>query len=255
VFSNNESNEVLEAIWKSENQKPSLEEEEKFLERLKRAKNKEAIFASIVDKIQKNDITYLMKCLCLAEILLRKNFEGFKQYLKGRIRVFNQLKDSFNIKVIEVTNSILKYFENTPTLPTQEGNKEVPQKKNTFSFIKKNSENVKNPNLIDFTEENTNDRKVLNTMNFQNNLTTQKPDNTQKEDNKQKGFSFINKNQNNSSTQINSVYKGLDLDKLYAENKENITKHNIVPNYHTINYHQNYHISVTDLANNRTDKH
>jgi len=196
-----------------------------------------------------------MKCLCLAEILLRKNFEGFKQYLKGRIRVFNQLKESFNIKVIEVTNSILKPFENTPTLPIQEGNKEIPQKK-TFSFIKKNSENVtKHTNLIDFTEENTNDRKVLNTINSQdNNLTTQKGDNTQKEDIKQKGFSFINKNQNNSSTQVNSVYKGLDLDKLYAENKENITKHNIVPNYHSINYHQNYHISVTDLANNRMNK-
>jgi len=196
--------------------------------------------------------------LYFREKLKENKVDEFKTFLKGKKYVFDSLQESFNHKISDAASAIVSLIEHKQISEEHKQSFPIKQTK-SFPFIKKNEEIAKENNcLIDLSDNKNND--VLNLIDF--GYKDQKQASPPPKSDKN-GFSFINKNKDNAIApeKVNSLsdsktksnfHKILDLDKLYAENKENNAKYNF--NVNTINYHQNSYISVADLASNNYNK-
>jgi len=171
------------------------------------------------------------------------------------------LKESFSHKISVLGGSIVSLLENKLNGEETKPNYPIKQKQ-SFPFIKKNEETISKQSncLIDLSDNKNNtentEKSILDLIDFQSVGQKEVKESSSKKNDK--GFSFINKTKekakenipvsvsNNTTNTTNS--KVIDLDKLYAENKENNVKYNF--NVNSFNYHQNSYISVADLASN-----
>ena len=167
------------------------------------------------------------------------------------MKVFYDLRGKFPDKtIIKLSDSILRLLEETESTCFKIPSKSEHDTK-VFSLINDNTNLFDNVNIM--SDSNKNNKEI--------NINKEEP----KADTK--GFNFIRSNNklnsqtssniespiNIESNQCSKVKSDIfnDLDKLYAEQREfqSFSKGNF-KNY-TINYHQNYHLDLSDFNQNK----
>jgi len=248
---------IVNDLWNSNAfiLKPNESQMIDFLKRIKNL-NKTTLSKAISDKLELQDAKSLLKSLYIIEALFQKRNQDFNILMKNKVSVFTLLKEKFkeNNKMVEIINNIMPFLEEDNTFNGLEVRKKDSSKAsnkdvNGFSFIKGKEE----LNKVDSANINVPRNKGFSFINSKN--IEIKEDCTPKDNilDSLSTYTFVSSDNDTKSIieppKSNHLSNLLDIDKLYAEYSDNQSRYNANVHFNTINYHENYHLSLSDLDN------